>query len=214
MGEGQRKNIFQPSSKKVGVHRLGDKLHRSESEYLLCPSPNPIFSCIKTLNGYTQKIPIFVLIANEKIRSYVIGLCKKNNLRPLIGADLEELVKRIKKIYSAIVILDYEVVNTYGARIYSRINVACTGCNAILLCDQDHRGLIKQAVDLGVYACILAPYEEWEVLTMIRNIIAKKKLRGRKKPYKGKELLLEISVLFDSNHLNRSSDKALRSCLL
>jgi hypothetical protein len=36
-------------------------------------------------------------------------------------------------------------------------------------------------VEHGVYACILAPYEEWEVLTMIRNIIAKKKLRGRKK---------------------------------
>ena len=68
------------------------------------------------------------------------------------------------------------------------INVACPGCNAILLCDQDHRVLIKEAVELGVYACILAPYEEWEVLTMIRNIIAKKKLLGRKEPYKDQEL--------------------------
>jgi len=144
-------------------------------------------SC-KTLNGYTQQIPILVLIANEKIRRYVIGLCKRNNLRPLIGADLEELVKKIKKMRSAIIIMDNEVVNTYGTRIYSRINVACPGCNAILLCDQDHRGLIKQAMELGVYACILAPYEEWEVSTMIRNIIAKKKLRGRKEPYKYQEL--------------------------
>lgn len=128
------------------------------------------------------------MIANEKIRRYVIGLCKRNNLRPLIGADLEELVKKIKKMRSAIIIMDNEVVNTYGTRIYSRINVACPGCNAILLCDQDHRGLIKQAMELGVYACILAPYEEWEVSTMIRNIIAKKKLRGRKEPYKYQEL--------------------------
>ena len=133
------------------------------------------------MNGYSKQIPILVLIANKKIRSYVIGLCKRNNLHPLIGADLEELVKKIKKMGNAIVIMDFEVVNTYGVRIYSRINVACPGCNAILLCDQDHRGLIKQAVELGVYACILAPYEEWEVLTMIRNVMAKKKLRTRKK---------------------------------
>ena len=132
------------------------------------------------MNGYTKQIPILVLIANKKIRSYIIGLCKKNNLKPLIGADLEELVEKIKKMRSAIVIIDFEVVNTYGVRIYSRINVACPGCNAILLCDHDHRGLIKQAVELGVYACILAPYEEWEVLTMIRNLIAKNKLEDQK----------------------------------
>ena len=80
--------------------------------------------------------------------------------------------------------IDYEVVKSYGVRIYSRINVACPGCNAILLCDQDHRDFIKEAVEHGVYACILAPYEEWEVLTMIRNLIAKEKLLGRKKPHK------------------------------
>jgi len=51
------------------------------------------------------------------------------------------------------------------------------GCNAILLCDQDHRDFIKDTVEHGVYACILTPYDEWEVLTMIRNIIAKKKLQ-------------------------------------
>ena len=140
------------------------------------------------MNGYTKQIPILVLITNEKIRSYVIGLCKRNNLRPLIGADLEELVKRIKKMRSAIVIMDYEVVNSYGMKIYSRINVACTGCKCIMLCDQDHRDLIKEAVEHGVYACILAPYEEWEVLTMIRSIIAKNKLQDQKKPYKNQGL--------------------------
>ena len=140
------------------------------------------------MNGYTHQIPIHVLIANEKIRSYVKGLCKRNNFHALINADLEELVNKIKKMSSAIVIMDYQVVNNYGTRIYSRINVACPGCNAILLCDQDHRDLIKQAVELGVYACILAPYEEWEVLTMIRNIIAKKKLLGRKETYKDQEI--------------------------
>jgi DNA-binding NarL/FixJ family response regulator len=133
-------------------------------------------------------MPIFVLIANEKLKSYIIDLCKRNNFRPFMGADLEELVKKIKKRRSAIVVMDYEVVNAYGARIYSRINVACPGCNLLLLCDQDHRDLIKEAVAHDVYACILPPYEEWEVLTMIRNIIAKEKFQDQKKLGKSKKL--------------------------
>ena len=133
-------------------------------------------------------MPIFILIANEKLKSYIADLCKKNNFRPFMGADLEELVKKIKKRRSAVVVMDYEVVNAYGARIYSRINVACPGCNLLLLCDQDHRDLIKEAVEHDVYACILPPYEEWEVLMMIRNIIAKEKLQDQKELYKNKEL--------------------------
>jgi DNA-binding NtrC family response regulator len=129
-----------------------------------------------------------VLIANDKIKSYIIDLFKKNNFRPFTGADLEELVKKIKKRPSAVVVMDYEVVNSYGTRIYSRINVACPGCNVLLLCDQDQRDLIKEAVEHDVYACILPPYEEWEVLMMIRNIIAKEKFQGQKKLCKPQEL--------------------------
>ena len=44
--------------------------------------------------------------------------------------------------------------------------------------------LIKEAMKLSVYACILAPFKEWEVLTMIRNIFAKKKPRGQDKSHK------------------------------
>jgi len=140
------------------------------------------------VNGYTKQNPILVLITSEKIRSYIIEICKRNNLYPLISADLEELVKKIKKMHSAIVMVDYEVVTSYGRRIYSIINVACPGCKCIMLCDQDHRNFIKEAVEHGVYACILAPYEEWEVLTMIRSIIAKNKLQDQKKPYKNQGL--------------------------
>jgi len=140
------------------------------------------------VNGYTKQIPILVLITNEKIRSYIIEICKRNKLRPLISVGFEELVKKIKKMHSAIVMVDYEVVTSYGRRIYSIINVACPGCKCIMLCDQDHRDFIKEAVEHGVYACILAPYEEWEVLTMIRSIITKNKLQDQKKPYKNQGL--------------------------
>jgi DNA-binding NtrC family response regulator len=122
-----------------------------------------------------------MFVANEEVRNNILELCKKNNYFPLIATDPEQLIKKIRGMSSAIVFVDHEAVKNYGARIYSRINVACSNSDVLLLCDQAHRDLIKEAMELSVYACILAPFEEWEVLTMIRNILAKKKPIGQKK---------------------------------
>ncbi len=130
-----------------------------------------------TLSAQEKKPNIFILAAKEDIRNHVLSICEKNNYRPVVATDLEDLVRQTKRPRSVIVLLDYEMVNTYGARIYSRINVACPECSVILLCDQAYRELIKEAMELGAFASILAPYEEWEVLTMIRNIFTGKKKR-------------------------------------
>jgi DNA-binding NtrC family response regulator len=137
-----------------------------------------------TLSSRESQIDAFVLVANDDIRRYILELCEKNNYRPLLTTDLEELVEKTKRMQCTIVFIDYQLVNTYGTRLYSRINVACPDCSVILLCDQAHRDLIKEAMEHGVYACILSPFEEWEVLTMIRNILAKKKPQVRKKSKK------------------------------
>jgi hypothetical protein len=121
---------------------------------------------LKTLSSHERQTAVFLLVANDDIRHYISELCEKNNYHPLITVDLEELAKKTKRMHSSIVFVDYEVVNTYGARMYSRINVACPSCDVM---------------ELGAYASILAPYEEWEVLTIIRNILTgKKKKRPRK----------------------------------
>ena len=136
---------------------------------------------LKTLSSPERQTDIFLLIENGDIRRYIKELCEKNNYLPLVTASLEELVKSTKGMRNAIVFVDYEVVDTYGARMYSRLNVACPSCDVILLCDQAHRKFIKEAMELGAYASILAPYEEWEVLTIIRNILTGKKKRRPKK---------------------------------
>ena len=127
------------------------------------------------MNPHHENTAILLLVANKEIRNYMLRLCSENNYDCFIASDPDELVAEIKKLESTIVFVDYEAVNIYGARIYSKINVACTGCNVILLSDKNHKNLIKEAMELGAYACILAPYAEWEVRTMIRNILAKKK---------------------------------------
>jgi DNA-binding NarL/FixJ family response regulator len=139
------------------------------------------------LNSQNKHTVILLLLANEGIRSYILSLCKKNDYDYIVVVDPEDLIETIKRLGGAIAFMDHEAVNIYGARIYSRINVTCPGCNVILLSDQDHKNLIKEAMELGVYACILAPYEEWEVLTMIRNILTKRKLRKQKKPVKARD---------------------------
>ena len=136
---------------------------------------------LKTLSSPKRQTDVFLLVANDDIRPYILELCEKNNYDSLIAADLEELVEKTKRMRSAIVFIDYEVANMYGARMYSRINVACPECSVILLCDRANRELIKEAMELGAYASILAPYEEWEVLTIIRNILTGKKKRRSKK---------------------------------
>ena len=139
-------------------------------------------SCL-TLNSNQNQTAIVILVAEQGIFNYIVELCKNNNYSPIITANPEELIKKIKGMSSAIVFVDHEVVNSYGAKIYSRIHVTCSGCDVILLCDQAHRDLIKEAMELSVYACILAPFKEWEVLTMIRSILAKKKPRRQDQPH-------------------------------
>ena len=133
------------------------------------------------MNAHNEHTVILMLLANDEIHSYMLSLCRKNNYKYLVAINPEELVKTIKKPKNAIVFVDYEAVKIYGAGIYSRVKVVCPGCNIILFSDQAHQRLIKEAMELGAYACIMPPYEEWEVLTMIRNILAKKKLKKQKK---------------------------------
>ncbi len=133
------------------------------------------------MNAHNEHTVILLLSANEKIRRYILNLCRENNYKYLVANNPEALVKTIKKQEGAIVFVDYEAIKICGTGIFSRVKVACPGCNTILLSDQDHQRLIKEAMELGVYACIMSPYEEWEVLTMIRNILAKKKLKKQKK---------------------------------
>ena len=107
---------------------------------------------LKTLSSPVRQTDVFLLVSNDYIRNYINELCEKNNYYPRMTADLEELVNKTKGMRNAIVFIDHEAVNTFGARMYSRINVA--------------------------------PYEPWEVLTMIRNILTVKKKRRPKSPAK------------------------------
>jgi PleD family two-component response regulator len=116
--------------------------------------------------------PILLLVGNSQIRDYLSSLLAENNYSPLLMTDPEELLHSLKDKQFAIILMDCSAVTSYGTRILSKIRVSCRLGRIIIFCDKEHlhdklhRELIKEVLNIGVYACILAPYKEWEVLSM------------------------------------------------
>jgi len=117
--------------------------------------------------------PILLLVGNNRTRDYLSNLLSENNYSPLLMTDPEELLRSLKGKEFAIILIDCGAVSSFGTRILSKIKVSCRRCRIIIfcdkqhLCDKQHRELIKEILAIGVYACILAPYKEWEVLSMV-----------------------------------------------
>jgi PleD family two-component response regulator len=117
--------------------------------------------------------PILLLVGNRRTRDYLSSLLSENNYSPLLMTDPEELLRSLKGKEFAIVLIDCRAVSSFGTRILSKIKVSCRLCRIIIFCDKEHlcdrrhRELIKEILGIGVYACILAPYKEWEVLSMV-----------------------------------------------
>ncbi|MDP3181465.1 MAG: hypothetical protein Q8M54_01450 [Desulfobaccales bacterium] len=126
-----------------------------------------------------KQAPFFLLVANDQTRNYLLDLLKGNNYFPEVMPEPSELIQILKKQACAIVFADCETIALYGAGIFAKVKVACPNCKIVLFGDRahlrnkSHRDLIKEAMDIGVYACILAPYEEWEVLSMARYLLIK-----------------------------------------
>jgi DNA-binding NtrC family response regulator len=132
-------------------------------------------------------IVFHLLVSNERIRDHLYELLRRNQYQPRVSAGLDELLGALKGRHDAIVLLDSEAVAIYGLGIYAKVKAALSGNRIILLCDQAHRDLIQEAMQQGSYGCILEPYAEWEVLTMVRHILSDiRPVRGRSEVRKKK----------------------------
>lgn len=129
-----------------------------------------------------KDIALVLLVGNDNTREYLINLFQEHNYAPVVASDPGDLVQALKGYQYATVFLDCESVPFYGRGIYSKIKVGCPYCRVVLLCDKSHKGhrdIIKEAMEIGIYACLLAPFEGWEVLTMVRHSQAKKPPKKR-----------------------------------
>lgn len=71
------------------------------------------------------------------------------------------------------VFLDAEVVKESGSKIYEEIRKISSKLAIVLLHKESDRDLVKEAMGKGVYGCIRAPYEDWEILKMAAFLAAR-----------------------------------------
>ena len=115
---------------------------------------------------------LFLLVADSQPREFLVNFLEAQGYAPLVLGHPGEMVKILKKRQQATIFVDCLTVGTYGPGLYAKLKVACPSCRIVLLCDKshhEHRDLVKEAMELGIYACLLAPFAEWEILAMVRH---------------------------------------------
>jgi DNA-binding NtrC family response regulator len=113
---------------------------------------------------------IVILVVQESLRHSLSTFLRENGYLPQVASNPLDVMQLLRKKQCATVFVDGEAVGTYGPGICSKFKVACRYCRVVLLCDkslESHRQLIKETMEIGIYACLLLPYENWEVLTMV-----------------------------------------------
>lgn len=115
---------------------------------------------------------LFLLVANDQNRDFLVNFLEGHEYAPRVVGSPVEVLQALKGQTNATVLVDCKTVSAYGPGLYAKMKVACPACRVVLLCDkshQKHRDLVKEAMDLGVYGCLLVPFAEWEILTMVRQ---------------------------------------------
>ncbi len=130
----------------------------------------------------TRDVLFSTLIFNREVREHIMTSMKKHDYSIEGISGIEGMMDSLKGRENAIIFIDSEAVLAYGAGVISKLKRACQTCRLILLCSQDHRGVVKPVMELGAYGCIIEPYPEWELLTMVRPILMDLKLEKKGKP--------------------------------
>lgn len=121
--------------------------------------------------------PIRLLILNPQIRRHLREILERNGFQPIILSPLNPSGSLID-CEQAVIFIDWEAEVQFGSAIIRKIKTACPSGGIIFLYDREHRSLIREVMDLGVYGCILDPYDEWEVLTMIKHLLTKRQVKS------------------------------------
>ncbi|MDD5642375.1 MAG: hypothetical protein PHX53_12045 [Syntrophales bacterium] len=125
------------------------------------------------MNQQDKSTPILLLISDQHTRNSLWNLLAENHLSPRLMADQKELLQELKKHQCATILIDCGAAIFNGIGIISKIKVACSHSHIIVFCDKahladsQHREMIKEILAIGVYACIMAPFKGWEVISLV-----------------------------------------------
>jgi len=117
-----------------------------------------------------DKPAVAILVAHEPVRKCLQELLQENGYPASVMANPQQVIRLLRQKKCATVFVDCEALKIHGTGICSKFKVACPYCRVVLLCDKSlagNRQIIREAMEIGIYACLLPPYKDWEVLTMV-----------------------------------------------
>jgi DNA-binding NtrC family response regulator len=129
-----------------------------------------------------------LLAQDEETRRALLELLREHQITALAAENPTELLLILKGGPSATVFVDCQALESHGGGLFAKIRVAAPAARLVLLCErrhQNHRRLVRDALEMGIYACLLAPYEGYEVLTLVRPHQGRKPPVRRTPPRKG-----------------------------
>jgi DNA-binding NtrC family response regulator len=117
-----------------------------------------------------DKPAVAILAAHEPVRKCLQELLQENGYPASVMANPQQVIQLLRQKKRATVFVDCEALKIHGTGVCSKFKVACPYCRVVLLCDKSlagNRQIIREAMEIGIYACLLPPYKDWEVLTMV-----------------------------------------------
>ena len=117
-----------------------------------------------------DKPAVAILVAHEPVRKCLQELLQENGYPASVMANPQQVIQLLRQKKRATVFVDCEALKIHGTGVCSKFKVACPYCRVVLLCDKSlagNRQIIREAMEIGIYACLLPPYKDWEVLTMV-----------------------------------------------
>ena len=114
--------------------------------------------------------PLLLLADNNKL-IHIEQLLLLSNYAPIVATSSNEVLQYLRGKECATVFIDCETAATIGLGVLSKFKVANPSCRIVMICSRDHkahRDIIREAFERGIYSCLLIPFEDWEVLTMVQ----------------------------------------------
>ncbi len=113
-----------------------------------------------------MKPSLKILTKNKNLASHFRKILEANGYGLGWYRNYSRFLEQTGKMPVKAVFLDAEVVREFGSRVYEEIRRISSKLAIVLLHTESDHDLVKEAMEKGVYGCIRAPYEDWEILKM------------------------------------------------
>lgn len=74
--------------------------------------------------------------------------------------------RKLGRVPVKAIFLDADVVREFGKGLFKEIRTLSSKTAIVLIHGESDHDLVREGMHLGVYGCIRAPYEDWEILKM------------------------------------------------